>query len=320
VWPRLYTSDDFTGLLARHCTEPQLYDPTRSCSRLTPFFTLAVEMALLEAAGRFIATERSSPSRRVALKRHAKSRRLTHSAGSSSSSSSSSNSNSNSNSNNSSSSGSGSSSSRVHYLYSSQVLQLLSATTNVAEWERATLRGDEAAVLARDSAASDAAAQRYEACAAQFSEASRCMRAHGFALAPSMLPLPPAAASATASAATASMRLATGSSSSSSSGSGSSSELITTVLGCCHLCQGTHSKQAEPAAATEGLCTAFQWETNHTLHGLGRHSSSINSSPAHAHSHGSAETASAAVGQKEEAALILGRCTLRTGEVEIMPV
>ena len=296
VWPHLYTAGDFTGLLARHCTEPQLYDPTRNCAHLTPFFTLAVEMALLEGVGHFVSTERSSPSRRITLKRYAaRHQRPNHSNTASSSSNHSSHHRGRPSSNQGSnhvkyhSSSSGSSFGSVRYLYSSQVLHLTSDTTGVAEWERATLRGDESAVLVRDDAASDATEQRYETCAAQFPESSRCMRAHGFALASTMASLSPAAAVASTTAAAESLNISHGT---------SNDEFTTTVLGCCQVCQETHGKKYEQSSLG-GSCTAFQWETNHSYSQL----------------HGS----STATAQQNEP-LAIGRCTLRSGEIEIMPV
>ena len=295
VWPHLYTAEDFTGLLARHCTEPQLYDPTRNCAHLTPFFTLAVEMALLEGVGHFVSTERSSPSRRIALKRYAaRYQGSNHSAASRSSDHSTHHKFRHKSSQNHSSSHRSSGS--VHYLYSSQVLHLTSETTNVAEWERATLRGDEAAVLVRDAAASDATVQRYETCAAQFPESSRCMRAHGFALASSMTSLSSAAAATTAAAAATRNIVASGT---------SNNEFMTTALVCCQLCQETHGNEQEQAVVG-GICTAFQWETNHTFHGFKHQSSSSHSQSLNRSS-------------EQEEVLVFGRCTLRSGEIEIMP-
>jgi len=184
----------------------------------------------------------------------------------------------------------------VHYLYSSQVLHLTSETTNVAEWERATLRGDEAAVLVRDAAASDATVQRYETCAAQFPESSRCMRAHGFALASSMTSLSSAAAATTAAAAATRNIVASGT---------SNNEYMTTALVCCQLCQETHGNEQEQAVVG-GICTAFQWETNHTFHGFKHQSSSSHSQSLNRSS-------------EQEEVLVFGRCTLRSGEIEIMP-
>jgi len=291
VWPHLYTAEDFTGLLARHCTEPQLYDPARACAHLTPFFTLAAEMALLESAERFVSSERSSPSRRISLKRHvAGQQRFDRFADISISNAS---------------RYPSKFSDSVRYLYSSQVLHLTSATTNVAEWERATLRGDEAAVLVRDAAASDNTVQRFETCADNFAEASRCMRAHGFALAASMAVLSAAATAAARAAAP----------TTSATHSNLRNDFITTVHDCCQLCQAARDLDD----GTEGSCTAFQWETNHTLHrNRGRRSRSTRSHPRTHSNTGDAAAAEAARQDKEEP--VMGRCVLRTGEIEIRPV
>jgi hypothetical protein len=88
----------------------------------------------------------------------------------------------------------------------------------------------------------------------------------------------------------------------------SNNEYMTTALVCCQLCQETHGNEQEQAAVG-GICTAFQWETNHTFHSF-KHQSKSN------HSHSQSLNRSA--GQEE--LLVFGRCILRSGEIEIMPV
>jgi len=83
---------------------------------------------------------------------------------------------------------------------------------------------------------------------------------------------------------------------------------MTTALVCSQLCQETHGNEQEQAAVG-GICTAFQWETNHTFHGFKHQSSS-------SHSHSQSHSVSA----EQEKVLVFGRCTLRSGEIEIMPV
>lgn len=141
-WPGMvyHGSGGVRSILSRHCPVRGLYDAcvkktTASTIMGNPYFTLAVEMAILERARVFISSERSNPSRRVALvrlQRQSGTKKQQKEA------------------------------MIVRYLQSSLVIRLLATDIGLAEWERASIRSNEEAVATLDEKASLQAAKLYD--------------------------------------------------------------------------------------------------------------------------------------------------------------
>jgi hypothetical protein len=223
--------------------------PADGAARSEPFFVMATEAAILERAAVFVATERSLPSRRVAIVRLRRSmdaaHQRGHSAGGSSSSSSSSSSISSSGEEDTDVDSKDEELEVVRYLYSSVVIRLASPSVSVAEWERATLRSDEQAVASLADEATARAQVNFEL-GKDLLHNTPCMRAAGFRLLPE----------------------------SPSTSSTSSSSLLTvaatspglTPTECCKMCSGARSG----GSSTSGngnisdlevtACIAWQWE------------------------------------------------------------
>ena len=237
-WPLLRSTGDSHRTLARHCSEPQLLSRARNCSG-EPFYVMAVEMALLEGAARFVASERSNPSRRVVLKRNVDTYAASSPGAPAEAAAAG-------------AAAAGAAVGRgvglgafvdipddaptepVRYLYSSLVLRLASASVNMAEWERATIRGDEGAVASLDAAATVEAKRLFQEAMALL-ETTPCLRARGMALSPAMPTV----------------------------GFGVARHEGVTLAECCRRC-GLHASEARAGSGTGG-CTAWQWESNHTV-------------------------------------------------------
>mmetsp|Transcript_77961 Transcript_77961/g.156048 ORF Transcript_77961/g.156048 Transcript_77961/m.156048 type:complete len:765 (+) Transcript_77961:71-2365(+) len=165
-FPHVFTLEDIRDVIIRHCTEPQLFE---QCSG-TPFFVMAVEMAVMERANRFVATERSLPSRRVALVRN-RNREAERAATAAVSISL--------------KGGDSSTNSKrrlrqepLMYLYGSLQLHILSPQVSTPEWEAATLRSDEQAIASLDVESTAKATERYNRAGILLND-TRCMRAYG---------------------------------------------------------------------------------------------------------------------------------------------
>ena len=150
-WPHFFSTGDFTEIMAMYSRRPGNF--AVNCTGVGSFFVLATELALLEKAHRFVATERSNPSRRVVLVRN-KRRKATEVE-------------------------------PIRYLYSSLVLHFSSQNVSISEWERASIRSDEESVASLNESATAASRHRY-ILAKELIRDTPCLRAHGVQLGPSM--------------------------------------------------------------------------------------------------------------------------------------
>ena len=205
-----------------------------------PFFTLAVEMAVLERARRFVASERSNPSRRVALRRlqrqqqqeqeqeeeQQRERGTTHNEQRRKEGK---------DDDDDDDDDDDGDARAVRYLHSSLVVRLRGRDLGLAEWERASIRSDEAAVATLDESATKKAAARYVEAGAILKKS--CLRAHGWRLAATMCP---AAAETTSSSST------------EMEGEEELSTLrMSSFRDCCDLCAAANARGSD--------CTAWQW-------------------------------------------------------------